>query len=146
MWLGSFFMLTKRVLRDRSFDKHRTRRIGQFSCTGTPCSFYSNPRKYCKKFSTAERELLRHRFSSYPGTPSNLFLAIRAQQHCLFCIIFGSCYRKLCSYAALLYFVISSSTLSRSEIFPVFTSSSICTQSLTAAFNSSAAYWRDMGI
>lgn len=55
-------------------------------------------------------------------------------------------FRKLCSYAALLYFVISSSTLSRSEIFPVFTSSSICTQSLTAAFNSSAAYWRDMGI
>ncbi|MBN2953635.1 MAG: hypothetical protein JTJ23_08585, partial [Fusicatenibacter saccharivorans] len=45
-----------------------------------------------KKFSTAERELLRHRFSSYPGTPSNLFLAIRALQHCLFCIIFGSCY------------------------------------------------------
>ena len=45
MWLGSFFMLTKRVRRDRSFDKHRTRRIGQFSCTGTPCSFYSNPRK-----------------------------------------------------------------------------------------------------
>lgn len=97
MWLGSFFMLTKRVRRDRSFDKHRTRRIGQFSCTGTPCSFYSRT-------------------------------------------------RKLCSYAALLYFVISSSTLSRSEIFPVFTSSSICTQSLTAAFNSSAAYWRDMGI
>ena len=113
MWLGSFFMLTKRVRRDRSFAKHRTRRIGQFSCI---------------------------------GTPSNLFLAIRALQHCLFCIIFGSCYRKLCSYAALLYFVISSSTLSKSEIFPVFTSSSICTQSLTAAFNSSAAYWRDMGI
>lgn len=45
MWLGSFFMLTKRVRRDRSFDKHRTRRIGQFSCTGTPCSFYSKTRK-----------------------------------------------------------------------------------------------------
>ena len=90
--------------------------------------------------------IARNRFEGVPGYDENLFLAIRAQQHCLFCIIFGSCYRKLCSYAALLYFVISSSTLSRSEIFPVFTSSSICTQSLTAAFNSSAAYWRDMGI
>ena len=56
MWLGSFFMLTKRVRRDRSFDKHRTRRIGQFSCT---------------------------------GTPSNLFLAIRALQHCLFALFSG---------------------------------------------------------
>ena len=42
-----------------------------------------------QKFSTAERELLRHRFSSYPGTPSNLFLAIRALQHCLFALFSG---------------------------------------------------------
>ncbi|MDU7836346.1 MAG: hypothetical protein E7J75_14690, partial [Blautia sp.] len=31
-------------------------------------------------------------FSSYPGTPSNPFLVIRALQHCLFCVIFWSCY------------------------------------------------------
>ena len=42
-----------------------------------------------QKFSTAERELLRHRFSSYLGTPSNLFLAIRALQHCLFALFSG---------------------------------------------------------
>ena len=50
------------------------------------------PENNAKKFSTAERELLRHRFSSYPGTPSNPFLVIRALQHCLFCVIFWSCY------------------------------------------------------
>ena len=59
----------------------------------TVISIYSNSKNEYKIFSTAERELRSHRFSSYPGTPSTPFLVIRALPPCLFCVIFWSCYR-----------------------------------------------------
>lgn len=56
--------------------------------------FYSAPRKYRIGSSTSELEILRQPASTYPGTPSAVFLVFRAPLSCLHCNIFLECYKQ----------------------------------------------------